>query len=263
MILRIFTFPGFRVLLICSMLAALAACSKKETTSQVTPPQEVAPLQLSFTNTMGNLPLRRNDTVYTNTAGEAFTVKRFRYYISNFQLLSGNDSVTTLPLAYFIVDDANDSSRLVTLDSVPIGTYNGIRFLIGVDSLHNMSGAQTGALAPENGLFWSWNSGYIMAQMEGNSPVINSPTHEFLFHIGGFKGPYNALRTAALAFPQPVIVATGKQPKVNIQADAGKWFHTPFTVSFKNAAVIMAPGPDAVQISANYQQMFSVKAITN
>jgi hypothetical protein len=34
-----------------------------------------------------------------------------------------------------------------------------IKFLLGVDSLKNVSGIQTGALDPAKGMFWTWNTG--------------------------------------------------------------------------------------------------------
>jgi hypothetical protein len=51
----------------------------------------------------------------------------------------------------------------------------GIRFLLGVDSARNVSGIQTGALDPARGMFWTWNSGYVMAKIEGSSPSAHVP----------------------------------------------------------------------------------------
>ena len=56
---------------------------------------------------------------------------------------------------------------------MPAGNYNSLSFLLGVDSMHNVSGAQTGALDPANDMFWTWNSGYVMAKMEGASPRLH------------------------------------------------------------------------------------------
>ena len=218
-------------------------------------------LQLSVTHMMGQQPLVRKTVTYTNAAGESFTVSRFRYFLSNFSLESANGAIVRLPPAYFLVDDALDTSKTIRLDNVPAGQYKGIRFLVGVDSARNTSGVQSGALAVESGMFWTWNSGYIMAQLEGHSPVISSPTQEFLFHAGGYKSKDQVLKYVTLPFPQPVTITKAAPPNVNLVADVEKWF-LPDTVSFKKITVIMAPGVKAKQVAGNYQHMFRVTGIT-
>jgi hypothetical protein len=219
-------------------------------------------LQLSFTHMMGSQPLVRKQVTYTNPAGEPFTISRFRYFLSNFSLESVTGEVVVLPPAYFLVDDAIDTSKIIRLDSIPAGRYKRIRFLVGVDSIRNMSGVQSGALSVESGMFWTWNSGYIMAQIEGHSPVISSPTQEFLFHAGGYKSKDGVLKSVSLPLPQPVTVAAYRQPRIHLTADVEKWF-LPDTVSFKKIAVIMAPGAKARQVAGNYQHMFRVTSITD
>ena len=68
---------------------------------------------------------------------------------------------------------ANQNHRLLNL-YLPEGDYTELQFLLGVDSLHNVSGAQTDDLDPAKDMFWTWNSGYVMAKMEGNSPAVKT-----------------------------------------------------------------------------------------
>lgn len=220
-----------------------------------------ASLQLSITHMMGQQPLVRKTVTYTNPAGEPFTVSRFRYFLSNFSLETANGEMMVLPPAYFLVDDAIDVSKTLQLDSVPAGHYKSIRFLIGVDSIRNVSGVQSGALSVETGMFWTWNSGYIMAQIEGHSPAITSPTQEFLFHAGGYKSKDQVLKYVTLPFPETLTIPAPKQPCIHLTADVEKWF-LPDTVSFKKIAVIMAPGVNARQVAGNYQHMFNITGIT-
>jgi len=262
MILRIFSSRTFTILS-CSSILLLAACSKSENNQTIVPPTTYATLQLRFSNYAGNAPLQRNTGVYTNAAGETYTITRFLYYLSNFQLVDTAGHITTLPQRYFLVDDAVDSTKTLLLDSVPAGRYKAIKWLIGVDSARNVSGVQAGALAPENGMFWTWNSGYIMAKLEGTSPAATTALKEFQLHVGGFKAPYNALKTVTLDLPANVTVAAGAQPKVSFRADAAKWLNTPNVISFAATSIVMAAGPDALKIAANYQQMFTVTTVAN
>ena len=251
MILRIFASYACWFLVVTTLFAGMPA-----------DPGPVPSLQLSFTHVMGQQPLVRKEVTYTNASGEAFTVSRFRYFLSNFSLEAANGSVVTLPPAYFLVDDAIDSSKNIRLDSIPAGEYKSIRFLIGVDSIRNVSGVQTGALAVESGMFWTWNSGYIMAQIEGHSTAVNTPMQEFLFHCGGYKSKDGVLKYVTLPLPQPLTVSADKQPRINVTADVEKWF-LPDTVSFKKITVIMAPGVKARQVAGNYQHMFNITGISN
>lgn len=251
MILRIFTSFTCRCFLLCLTGLGFSACSKKDSTTY-------SAVSINISHVMNDEPLARNTKVYVNPSGESYTVSRFRYYLSNFSFITAAGSTVTIPPSYFLVDDSVNTSKTIQLDSVPQGNYTAIRFLIGVDSARNNSGVQSGALAPENGLFWTWNSGYIMAQLEGYSTTIGSASNQFQFHIGGYKGPYNVLQPVTI----PVNVSAGPDlsnpPVIKLRADVAKWF-MPNTVSFRSEAVIMAPGAKALSIAGNYQQMFTVK----
>jgi hypothetical protein len=250
MILRIFASYACWFLVVTTLFAGIPD------------PGRVASLQLSFSHLMGQQPLVRKEVTYINASGETFTISRFRYFLSNFSLEAANGSVITLPPAYFLVDDAIDSSKNIRLDSIPAGEYKSIRFLVGVDSIRNVSGVQSGALAVETGMFWTWNSGYIMAQIEGHSTAVNTPMQEFLFHCGGYKSKDGVLKYVTLPLPQALTISAGKQPRINLTADVEKWF-LPDTVSFKKITVIMAPGVKAKQVAGNYQHMFNITGISN
>ena len=81
--------------------------------------------------------------------------------ISNFKLKKSDGTWWIHPESYFLVDLSNDLSTTLDLGSVPSGEYTELSYTIGVDSLRNVSGAQSGALSTTNNMFWSWNTGYI------------------------------------------------------------------------------------------------------
>lgn len=257
MILRIFTSYIFRCVLICLPILWLCGCAKKDKTEDP-PPAFYTRMSLDISHEMNGSQLVRNTTSYTNPAGETFVISKFRYYLSNFALV--DDAGKTIPLAsaYFLIDDAVDSTKRLQLDSVPVGNFTAVRFLIGVDSARNNSGVQSGALAPENGMFWTWNSGYIMAKLEGTSNAIASPTQGFEWHVGGFRGTYNVLKTVQLPVSFRVTPYMAAIPHFNMVANVGKWF-APNEASFAKTPIIMAPGETALAIANNYQQMFSIK----
>jgi hypothetical protein len=220
---------------------------------------------LDFSNVVGALPLSLGSaTNYTNSSGEQFTVGKLKYYISNVQLMKGTVPAYTMPESYFLVDQASSASRTCTITNVPADTYTGVRFLIGVDSTRNVSGAQVGALDPVNGMFWTWNSGYIFFKMEGSSPAAPAG---ITYHIGGFRNANNtnALRTVDIPFGSGSLVVDGHRPaEIFVKADVLKVFSgPPNVISIANINFQMAPGGNALLIADNYAQMFSFLTINN
>ncbi|MBK9581192.1 MAG: hypothetical protein IPO48_04510 [Saprospiraceae bacterium] len=82
-----------------------------------------------------------------------------------------------------------------------------VELMFGVDSTRCSSGAQTGALDPAKGLFWSWSSGYIMVKAEGNAPTAADGS--FAFHLGGFKGVNKVQTTKSYNFGSTALVVDG------------------------------------------------------
>ncbi|WP_276133481.1 MbnP family protein [Polluticoccus soli] len=251
------------VLMGLAALGLLASgCRKKDDPVIVDPPPTQKEVHINFVNFAGNDSLKLNTTTYTNSANEQFTVSIFNYYISNVRLIAatGNDYVEKE--SYHLVKEGINGSRHFHLEDVPQGDYKAISFVIGVDSAKNVSGAQAGALDASNGMFWDWNTGYIMAKMEGSSNASTTSTKTFKYHTGGFKGENNVLRTVQLDFPVPISVKGEMSGDVAIKADLLKWFG-PETISIATVNTVMMPGADAVKLANNYSKMFSIiKATT-
>jgi hypothetical protein len=123
--------------------------------------------------------LNNNDTVKFNT---------IKYYISNVKLRKTDGTWWSAPESYYLVDASNSSSAILSINDIPKADYNSISFLIGVDSTRNVSGAQTGALAVSNNMFWSWNTGYIFVKVEGRYELTGAPNEPLMdsysFHMG-------------------------------------------------------------------------------
>lgn len=47
-------------------------------------------------------------------------------------------------------------------------------------------------------MYWTWQSGYINAKLEGKSNLVNTPTHAFAFHLGGYLNPFQTLQTISI-----------------------------------------------------------------
>ncbi len=232
----------------------LAGCQK-----DITDDTSKATIKLQITHSAGSVPLALH-TPYTNAFGETFTLTKYKYYISNIALTDERDIRRLLPDTYFLVDESNSASKTLFAEA-PAGTYKAISFLIGVDSLHNVSGAQAGVLDPIHDMFWTWNTGYIMAKMEGTSPQSNLPNQKIEYHIGGFKGAQSALRTVTFSFPQAYTIEPLKGVQVNIAADVLKWFDAVRPLSIAAAPTATAPGLLTSQFADNYTTMFTITSV--
>lgn len=206
-------------------------------------------LLLRLVSTVGKLPLQPGDTC-KNQFGETFVVNNFRYYISHIQLAGSDERFYNAGTAETLLVDFRDSaSGSVSLNARPGVKY--LRFLLGVDSIKNVSGVLTGVLDPARGMFWTWNSGYIMAKLEGRSEASTAPGRYFTYHIGGYRPEQQTARWITL----PVNVTPG-QP-LALAADILQWFGGAAAITIATHPVCHEPGALAVAIADNYAHMFT------
>lgn len=242
-----------KILIVFAALFTLFSCNK-ESSSET----DLAPLKISFQLEAFGAPI---DTTafYTNNSGEKFKITAFKFYVSLIEAAnSSTNSRSAENESYHLVDLADPATHQFTV-SLKNGIYDQLNFIIGVDSVRNVSGAQTGALDPAKGMFWTWNTGYIFAKLEGKSPSSTAPFQMFTYHIGGFKTGENAIRNISL----PAQFQIGKTNELVINADVQRWFDDVNTLSIASKATIMSPGGMALQIADNYATMFSVNKIVN
>lgn len=208
-------------------------------------------LVLVFRHVIGHEELVLGNS-YTNVLGDTISVRKFKYYLSNFSVTDEAGKTTVLPQQYFLVDESDPASKNITL-SIPAAKLKQISFLIGVDSLRNVSGVQEGSLDPLKAMFWTWNTGYIMAKLEGTSTSSTIAGNAFTYHIGGFRKPMTVLRTVTLD-----LTATDTEKEIIITADINRWFKSSSELRIAATPVCHSPGKLAVMIADNYSKMFSI-----
>ncbi|UOQ74769.1 MbnP family protein [Hymenobacter cellulosilyticus] len=224
---------------------------------------QVGKLAIEMDHVVGNSSLVLNAATpnYTTPSGDRFSVSTLRYYISNIRLRKEDGSEYIQPESYYLVDATRPDSKVLTLENVPTGDYTGITFTIGVDAARNTAGAQKGALAPSD-MFWSWNTGYIFLKLEGKSPEADNGA--FTYHIGGFEGANNAIRTVSPAFPTgtTLLIRTDHAPEMHMKVDVMKILTGPTEVRFATFSTAHMPGASAVKLANNYAAgMFRVDHI--
>lgn len=186
---------------------------------------------------------------------DTFNFSTFKYYISNFKLKKSDGTWYVNPESYYLVDLSNNASSILSLGSIPAGEYTEMEYTLGVDSLRNCSGAQSGALSTTNNMFWSWNSGYIMVKAEGQSP--NAEMGSFAFHLGGYKGENKIVTVKNILFTSDNLTITAnKNSEVHLKSFAAKTWHT--TGSISSGSMIMMPGTSAKQMATDFYSSFTL-----
>jgi hypothetical protein len=252
------------IILICSlltMICLMSATNKKDDPKTA----NQGNLILHFNNMVNGAALKLNDTaaVYQNANGDSYTITTFKYYVSNVVLTDEGGKATNLPDSYYLINAADSLSLNPQINNIPAGKYKAISFTIGVDSARNFAGAQTGALDPAHGMFWSWNSGYIFLKMEGESAQSKAKLHKLTFHIGGVKQPHNTIRAFSQTLDEPLVIAANKTAEMNIETNAAALFKGKTTIDFSKLSFTMG-GANSVLVADNYNDgLFKITHVKN
>ena len=224
----------YKTLLAALLLSAGIACGETK-------------VKLHFRNVIDGRPLVLNDSTYTNALGQVYSLSMCKYYISNVAFIKTDGTAVNIENSYHLVNEAKPSSHIYTIQSLPEGEYTAVKFLIGVDSLHNVSGAQDGELDPVNAMFWDWNTGYIMAKIEGRAK--DAVDGDITYHIGGFSGSTSSLRWVTIALPR--LLTMPGNAVISLDANIAEWLKTPATIDFSKMPVVTLEGKEAAMIADN------------
>ena len=245
--------------------AGIFSACQKEVRSDGPLSRDVFNVNINFKAIVDSLPLQFN-TSYKNAFGEAYSVKTFKYYICQVDLVNTISNIVyhVNKNDYFLIDEG-DPVTVTIAGKADANKYDRLAFTIGVDSTRNVSGAQTGGLDPAKGMFWTWNSGYIMAKLEGNSPLSNEPDHKIEYHIGGFKQSESTIKRISLPFPlsQTMEFLPGATSTITVTANVNTWFHGANELHIGVNPVCTTPGQLAKQIAENYAKMFNMAEVVN
>ena len=223
-----------------------------------TEPRMDAELIIHFRAYVHGEPLQLNKK-YKNPFGEIFQISRFRFYVGKIAPVYADVTVkTNLSPSYHLIDFSDSSSTRIEIP-VSSGACNGIQFLLGVDSIDQGRGAQTGALDPVKGMFWTWNSGYQSFKIEGVSPFSGQPAHIMAYHIGGYRSPYSTVWKIMINTTDDESFGITKENKiiVEVPVELDYFFDGPTPLHIKTVSSCTTPGDLARKISENFIGTFT------
>ncbi len=189
------------LLLILVLFIFIVGCGSDDEVLVCEPtPSTLTTVDLIFKAQFGSEPLVFNTTTY-DYEGMGMTISKFDFYISDvslFKNIGGATEQTDILDIEFV--DFTQNNNLVTLEltEVPLGSYDGIVFSIGVPS--DLNGQQPGDFSVTHplgiinvGHHWAaWDS-YIFSKIEGRLDTTgNQDFTNFSYHPGTnelFSGP--------------------------------------------------------------------------
>ncbi|MFT5800721.1 MAG: hypothetical protein ACI956_000525 [Nonlabens sp.] len=204
-------------------------------------------IKISFTPVFQNTPLSL-ESEEGQTISDSIDIETFKCYISNVRLYDGEQVVFKEENSYHLLDASDSKSLQWLLPITKAHSFSHIQFNIGIDSLTNSSGAFGGDLDPTNGMYWTWQSGYINFKLEGTASNCPARQNRFQFHLGGYQGPYNTL--------QEVRLKVNQDKEINIQIAIDVLLSQ---IDLKTEYQIMSPNEEAMKIANRLPDLFTVK----
>ena len=222
-------------------------------------------LKLQLQSEINGNKIILNSVKYLNANLDTFTVSKLKYYISNIRLQKSDSSYYDIPESYYLIDVSVSNDTTITIPYIPAGNYIGVKFSIGVDSIHNHTGSQPGALDPtiEGDMLWLWSTGYKFVKLEGTYKTASSGGFQALvFDIGDDVNYRSTSYNSGTAHWTNINIRDAKTTKIQVKANFDEMFKTPNTISF-DATNNVAGGPASNQIADNYADIFGLASIVN
>lgn len=207
---------------------------------------KIKPLQISIQPLFNAVPLQLNYP-YVLPSKDSLRIETLKFYLSNIELYQDEKLVWQEQNSYHLADFSKPNSLLIPFKITPQIDYNYIQFNLGIDSTTNSNGVMGGDLDPMNGMYWTWQSGYINFKLEGNSPLCDTYKNQFQYHLGGYQNKVKAIQTIRFKANETGI----------IELDLYDFLHQ---INLKTENTVMSPSVRAVELSKILAGLFKMKS---
>ena len=200
-----------------------------------------------FIPEMNDQPLVPGENDYLPEIRDSVKIEALKFYISDVQFFQDEQLVYTLEKKHLLIDVEKPESMVIDFTSKNQMKFDRIKFNIGIDSLTNVSGAFGGDLDPTNGMYWTWQSGYINFKLEGVAKICQARNHLYQFHLGGYQAPFNTLQQVTLK------TAKGESVKINIAIDK-----LLTQIDLEKTYQVMSPNNQAMEMAKLIPSIFTI-----
>ena len=215
---KLFINPG-RLLLFATLLivaGALGGCKKDKDTA---PPI----LKLALQHHIDGQPLLWDTLIYTNAAGNRYSVERLQYYLSDFRFYAQGREVAFADTVLYV-----DARRVTELElrNMPYGMLDSVRFVIGLPPAKNLSNSLPPTLENSH-MAWPdmMGGGYHFMKLEGRWQD-GSLRPGFAMHLG--KTGFEVYASAPLGYA----VGQSSTNPITLRMNINEWFRNPHNYDF-------------------------------
>jgi len=202
-----------------------------------------------------------NQFDFVNNFGDTLSISKLRYLVSEIRLHKANgDSV--LIDGYNLVDVTNATNlSYATTVNVPVGTYTGVSFNFGFDSVDN-----TRNYIDLNSASWNWpgmlGGGYHFMQMEGRYKHMGNDSI-YAYHNGTARVSMGVFEQNFFNANLSGVTLTGANVNMEIKMNIAEWYKNPTTWDLNTLHAPLMPIYTAQKMmQANGASVFSLGTVT-
>ena len=242
-------------------LFCFASCHKPESTGR---------LQVYFDTKVDNHALQYDVLDYVNDAGNHYEVNEVRYFISRVVLTKADGtqvSITDGEGIHYYDSDISSTHNWLIADELPVGEYESISFVFGLDEAQNVTGYFVNP--PETNMAWPVpiGGGYHYMQINGKWLNTNDELTPFCLHTGigqtyqegeitGFVHNFFTITLSLSSFE----IMESETSALTLVMNVNNWFRDPNVYDFNvwGGAIMQNQAAQEV-LRANGKNVFSVR----
>ncbi|HZM01488.1 MAG TPA: MbnP family protein [Candidatus Saccharimonadales bacterium] len=218
-------------------------------------PAAAADLELSIAPQFNGAPLVFDSLVQRTAAGQTISITRLDAMLSDIALRR-TDGIWIGQSDWFACMSAREGKTNFILAGIPLGTYDRLRFHIGLaPQINHGDAAQWPAGHPlnpgVNGLYWGWSREYVFLALEGHWQD-GGKQNGFSYHL--------ATDRALMTVEVPMALDLTSSRRLQLAMDVGKIFSAPRQIELTDASDTTHSRPNdalALQLKENVESAFS------
>jgi cytochrome c peroxidase len=233
------------LILLCAMAISLCA--------------NAADLRINFVPRFNNATLAFDAVKNQIASGQKISVTRLDFLLSNFSLHRA-DGTWIQKNDWFAYISARDGKTNFTIENIPAGNFDRIRFQIGLSpQVNHGDAAQWPAIHPlnpdVNHLYWGWSREYVFLALEGTWQD-GGKQNGFSYHI--------ATDRELMTIELPVALDLNSSREVQIALWVDKFFAAPNKIELSDQTDTSHSRTNdllAVQLRQNVESAFSIESV--
>lgn len=200
-------------------------------------------MQIDFSFVVDGAPLQQDAVLYTNAAGNLYSVTEAQYFISRVVLTRSDGTCVCLLAdheAHYVDADILSTLNWCPGDDIPTGTYREIAFTFGLAPDLNVTNAYPNA--PENAMSWpaALGGGYHYMKINGWWLASDGVQRPYNLHTGigqqrDAEGQITGFVDNNFTVTLPLdnfVVKKDEIAALQLQMDINQWFTDPHLFDF-------------------------------